>query len=281
MSKNRKKYSLIICAAVLILLLVGIILTGHGGEHGDIQALMKDAVLHEEGKISLFGLAEVNPSLISGFTVTALILVFAAIMRIFVIPRFTLVPGKLQLLLETAVGLFDGMAKEHSPHRNKFLGAYIFAAGTYIAIGTLFELFGFQAVTTAGHSIALPAPLADINGAIAMGCLSYCIIMSGGIASNGLKGVGLTLKDFSMPISMSFRLFGALLSGLLVTELVYHYLALSFVLPVIVGVLFTLLHALIQAYVLTTLTAMTYGEVSEVHEPKEKKKKTKAIKAKA
>ena len=50
---------------------------------------------------------------------------------------------------------------------------------------------------------------------------------------------------------MSFRIFGALLSGALVTELVYYYIHLSFVLPVVVGVLFTLLHALIQAYVLT------------------------------
>ena len=58
-------------------------------------------------------------------------------------------------------------------------------------------------------------------------------------------------------------LFGALLSGLLVTELVYYYVSLSFVLPVIVGVLFTLLHALIQAYVLTMLVSLYYGEVSE------------------
>ena len=62
---------------------------------------------------------------------------------------------------------------------------------------------------------------------------------------------------------MSFRLFGALLSGLLVTELVYYFVSLSFVLPVVVGVLFTLLHALIQTYVLTMLTALYYGEVSE------------------
>ncbi|MBE7017788.1 MAG: hypothetical protein E7420_06490 [Ruminococcaceae bacterium] len=275
MSKKTRIISLCLFVAVLILLLVGIILTGGEGEHGDIQLLMRDAVLHEEGKISLFGLTEVNPALISAFTVTAVLLVFAAAMRIFVIPRFKLIPGKLQMLLETAVGLFDGMAKSNSPHRNGFLGAYIFAAGAYIFIGTLFELFGFQAVTVAGHSIALPAPLSDINAAIAMGCLSYCIILSGGIAGNGLKGVGLTLKDFSLPISMSFRLFGALLSGLLVTELVYHYLALCFVLPVIVGVLFTLLHALIQAYVLTMLTALFYGEVSERHEPKTKKSKAK------
>ena len=62
---------------------------------------------------------------------------------------------------------------------------------------------------------------------------------------------------------MSFRLFGALMSGLLGTDLVYHYITLSFVLPVIVAVLFTLLHALIQTYVLTMLTSVFYGEVTE------------------
>mgnify|MGYP000281740970 CR=1 FL=1 len=60
---------------------------------------------------------------------------------------------------------------------------------------------------------------------------------------------------------------GTLLNGLLVTELVYYYVQLSYVLPVLVGVLFTLLHALIQAYVLTMLTALFYGEVSERPEP--------------
>ena len=134
-------------------------------------------------------------------------------------------------------------------------------------MGTLFELFGFQAVTTVGRSVTLPAPLSDVNGAIALGCLSYLVILSGGIAGNGVKGIGRTLKEFSLPISMSFRLFGALLSGLLVTELVYYYIQLSYVLPVLVGILFTLLHALIQAYVLTMLTALFYGEVSQGSEP--------------
>lgn len=154
------------------------------------------------------------------------------------------------MLLEEWVSFFDGLAKSNSPHRNGFLGAYIFAAGSYIFVSTLFELFGLQGITTSGASIALPAPLSDINAAIAMGCLSYLIILSGGIVGNGLEGIGSTLKDFSLPISMSFRLFGALLSGLLVTELVYYYIHLSFILPVIVGVMFTLLHALIQTYVL-------------------------------
>ena len=139
---------------------------------------------------------------------------------------------------------------------------YAFGAGVYIFVGTIFELFGFQALTTAGHSISLPAPLSDVNAAISLGVLSYFVIFAGGILGNGVKGIGLGLKKFSLPLSLSFRLFGALLSGLLVTELVYYYSSMSYVLPVVVGVLFTLLHALIQAYVLTLLTTMFYGELN-------------------
>lgn len=250
----------------LVFLVLSFIVKPPEAHHGSIKEVMKDAVLHETGQVSLFGIMDVNPAIISAFTVTGILLVFALIVRIFVIPRFTYVPGRFQLLLEKLVDFFDGLAKENSPHRHGFLSVFIFSAGVYIFVGTLFELFGFQAVTTEGVSIALPAPLSDINAAICMGCLSYLIIMSGGIAGNGVKGIGKTLKDFSLPISMSFRLFGALLSGLLVTELVYYYIGLSFVLPVIVGVMFTLLHALIQTYVLTLLTALFYGEVSERHE---------------
>ncbi|MGI6238328.1 MAG: F0F1 ATP synthase subunit A [Christensenellales bacterium] len=191
-----------------------------------------------------------------------MLLIFAALVRIFAVPKFKRIPGKFQLLLELMVGFFDGTAKANSPHRNRFLGAYIFGAGVYIFFGTIFELFGLQGITTEGISISLPAPLSDINAAIALGCMSYLVILLGGLFGNGLKGMGSALKDFSLPISMSFRLFGALLSGLLVTELVYYYIQLSFVLPIFVGIVFTLLHALIQTYVLIMLTALSYGEAS-------------------
>lgn len=271
-TKKNKIIAGIIFGALALAFLLSAILIGSDGKSETIQETMKNAVLHETDKVSLFGLP-VNPGLISAFIVTGVLLLFALVVRIFVIPKFKTIPGKFQLLLEQAVGMFDNMAKTNSPHRNGFLGAYIFAAGAYIFVGTLFELFGVQAVSVNGTSVALPAPLSDINGAIALGCLSYCVILSGGIVGNKMKGVGQTLKDFSLPVSMSFRLFGALLSGALVTELVYYFTALSFALPVVVGVLFTLLHALIQAYVLTMLTALFYGEVSHPSEKKKREKK--------
>ena len=274
MSKKKRAVFIVVWIALMAAFLISALLIGgSGGEKESIKDVMRDAVLHDSNRISLFGIKDVNPAFVSALTVTAVLLLFALVLRIFVSPRFKMVPGRFQMLIEQLVGFFDNLAKTNSPHRNGFLGAYVFAAGVYIFVGTLFELFGIQAVTTAGRSITLPAPLSDINAAIALGCLSYCIILSGGIAGNRLGGVGKTLKDFSLPISMSFRLFGALLSGLLVTELVYYYISLSFVLPVAVGVMFTLLHALIQTYVLTLLTALFYGEVSEPSVKKPKKVK--------
>ena len=269
--KQHKK-GLALWLAAILLLLAGALLTGSPGRTETVQEAMRDAVLHDVNQISLPGFKSVNPGMISALLVTAVLLLAAALIRIFVIPKFRYMPGKFQMLLEEAVGVFDGMARGSSPHRSGFVGTYIFGVGSFIFVGTLFELLGAQAVTTHGHAVTLPAPLSDVNAAIALGTLSYLVIVSGGIAGNGVKGIGKALKEFSLPISMSFRLFGALLSGLLVTELVYYYVSLSFVLPVVVGVLFTLLHALIQTYVLTMLTALYYGEVSEPdHKPKKAK----------
>ena len=276
MSKKQKIKAGIIFAVLFVVFLVGSIVAGmlktNTSEEG-IQTVMRDAVLHETFKVNLFGIIDVNPGLISAFIVTGIFLIFALIVRIFVIPKFKIVPGKFQMFLEQMVDLFSNMAKGNSPHAYRFIGAYIFVAGAYICVSTLFELFGIQVITTSGMSIALPAPLSDINGAVCMGCLTYLVIMAGGIIKNGIRGFGLTLKEFSLPISMSFRLFGALLSGALVTELVYHATVMSYGIPVLVGVLFTLLHALIQAYVLTTLASTYFGEVTEKKEKKPKKPK--------
>lgn len=276
--KNIRPY--VVMGVFLLLCLVGSILLGTRPKEESIQEVMKDAVLHETSKIAFLGM-EVNPAVISDFVITGIVLVFAACMRIFVIPKFRYTPGKLQVLLETWVGYFSDLAKQNSPHHPGFIGAYAFAAGSYIFLSTIFELLGLQAVTTHGISIALPAPLSDINGAIALGCLTYLVILLGGIILGGPKGAVNALKDFSLPISMSFRLFGALLSGLLVTELVYYSIRLSFILPVIVGVLFTLIHAVIQAYVLTMLATTFFGESTEPHPKKEKKSKQKAAQVEA
>lgn len=271
--KNRNTLFLAVWLTLIIILIVGIVVLWPPGEkHETIREVMKDGVLHEHNKMFFLGL-EVNPGVVSAYMVTVILLTIAVILRVFVIPKFQMVPGKFQSILEKLVEFFADMAKNNSPHKPGFVGAYIFTAGVYIFFSTLFELLGIQGITTKGMSIALPAPISDINAAIALGVMSYGVILIAGIYYNGFRGALGVLKDFSLPVSMSFRLFGALLSGLLVTELVYYYVGLSFVLPVVVGVLFTLLHAVIQTYVLATLVSIFYGEAVEPKPVKAKKKR--------
>ena len=262
MGTKEKTRFLIVWLVITLVFLVGSFVVPSPEKTETVKVMMRDAVLHEENRCSLFGLKDVSPAMISAMVVSGILLLAALLIRIFAIPRFKMVPGKFQSAIELLVSTFDNLAKTNSPRRNSFLGVYAFGAGVYIFVGTLFELFGVQVMTISGHSVSLPAPLSDVNAAISLGVLSYFVIFAGGILGNGVKGISLGLKKFSLPLSMSFRLFGALLSGLLVTELVYYYASLSYVLPVIVAVLFTLLHALIQSYVLTLLTTMFYGELN-------------------
>ena len=257
--------------AVITVLLLLCMIVPAAPHHEDINVAMRDAVLHDHNQISLFGWKDVNPALIAAMTVSGILLAAALLIRVFVIPKLSLVPGRFQLVLEEIVKLLDSLAgvSDSKSVKIPFIGAYVFAAGVYIFTGTLFELFGVQAVTTRGTSVTLPAPLSDVNAAICMGCLSYLVILFGGVVKRGGKGLTAALKEFSLPISMSFRLFGALLSGLLVTDLVYHYAALCYGIPVVVGVIFTLLHAVVQTYVLTMLVGMYYHEVTEEEEKPE------------
>ena len=72
MSKKQKRISLFIFAFVIAVLLIGVFLTGNSQDTGEsIQELMRNEVLHETNQISLFGLIDVNPGLISAFIVTA------------------------------------------------------------------------------------------------------------------------------------------------------------------------------------------------------------------
>ena len=73
---KQKKGKVRFCVAVALLLtalLASSLLTGSGGGQTEsIKTVMRDAVLHEENRIGLFGLLEVNPAVISDFVLTGL-----------------------------------------------------------------------------------------------------------------------------------------------------------------------------------------------------------------
>ena len=69
-----RKIILAVWIGAIVLLLVGSLLVPAAQKTESVQESMRDAVLHSENRISLFGLKNVNPGLISAMTVTALCL---------------------------------------------------------------------------------------------------------------------------------------------------------------------------------------------------------------
>lgn len=82
MDKKKRTRELIVFAVTVLALLAGCLLTPSGDESEPIQEVMRDAVLHEQNKVSLFGLIEVNPGLISAYIVTGILIVFALVCRL-------------------------------------------------------------------------------------------------------------------------------------------------------------------------------------------------------
>ena len=78
--KKKKIIVLVTGLIIIAALLVGIFLIPAKENGESINGTMRDEVLHETNKINLFGL-EVNPGLISAFTVTGVIFVFSLIVR--------------------------------------------------------------------------------------------------------------------------------------------------------------------------------------------------------
>ena len=221
-------------------------MSGLLGASGSLGELMREALLPENVNFLGFG---VNPSFYTSLIVSGVLILAAILIRVFVVPRFKDVPGTFQSLLESIVLMFDKMNEDNSSTR-AVMGAYVFTAAIYIFTGTMIELIGLRPV------------MGDINACLALSLFTYGLIVFFSIKSKGVKGAIGALKDVTVPVSMSFRLFGSIVSGLLVTELMYNFIYLSIGLPVIVGVLFTCFHAIIQAYVFAVLSSLFVGEAA-------------------
>ena len=70
-----------------------------------------------------------------------------------------------------------------------------------------------------------------------------------------------------VPVSMSFRLFGSILSGMITMEIIYaaleELIVVPLVFPAFFSIIFTLFHAFIQAYIFAVLTTTFVAEATE------------------
>ena len=242
----------------------------------EIDVFPKDIVLN------LFGHEiAVRETFLAALILIAVIIVFAVILRVFFINRFTTDPkkiGKVQMIFEYVMTMLDKFTTGALGRFGEKIAPFILAVGFYLIFSGVTELFGMR------------TPLSDLTTTLAFGLSTFVLINYYGIREKGIggrlksylppKAIMAPLKlirDIATPNSLSCRLFGNLVGGYIVMELLYDVLLglvrkyAAFVLPEVLaaavpGVLalyFTLFHVLIQFYIFSMLTMTFIREAVE------------------
>ncbi|MDE6313807.1 MAG: F0F1 ATP synthase subunit A [Lachnospiraceae bacterium] len=169
------------------------------------------------------------------------------------------VPQGLQNVAEIIVEMLDNMVKGSLGSNAGKFANYIGCIFIFILISNISGVFGLR------------PPTADYGVTLPLGLLSFCIIQFNNIKHNKLGAAKALLDpiplflpvniigEVAVPISLSLRLFGNVLSGTVMMALVYGLLPifLRFGIPSVLHVYFDLFAGAIQTYVFCMLT-MTY-----------------------
>ena len=225
------------------------------------------------------GIFVVNDSVFSGFIVVVALLLVALILRLTIIRKWKTTPTGGQMFLEWLVSFFDKSADEMTEDYGGLMGPYTLGAAAYICCGVLVELFGLR-----------PA-IADIGACVSLALCTFLFIHTLGFHKNKARRLLHFLNpinivtDLSVPVSMTFRLFGSILSGMVIMDMIYilvegiWYIGLPLILPAVLTPLFTLFHAFIQSYVFASLTLTFVQEAIETPPKKPKRRKDKKLSA--
>ncbi|MGF7057705.1 F0F1 ATP synthase subunit A [Brassicibacter mesophilus] len=165
-------------------------------------------------------------------------------------------PSGLLNVMEIFVEAIESLVKSTmGPNRLGF-APYIGTLAIYLAVANLFGLIGFT------------PPTSDYNVTLALAIMTFVLTQYYGLKTRGLGGY---IKGFfdpvpflaplniigelANPVSLSFRLFGNILSGVIIMGLIYQ--ALGFISPLVTPVFhayFDVFAGLIQTFIFIMLT---------------------------
>lgn len=171
-------------------------------------------------------------------------------------------PGKVQLALEAGIGWAQDFFEGIIGKENKRYIPYLITVLLYLGVSNTIALFGFK------------PPTKDLNVTAGLAIMSMCLIEYSGIRKNGVKH---WVKHFAQPVpvvapimilevvirplSLCMRLFGNMLAGFVVMELLKAFVPL--LVPIPVSFYFDIFDGLLQAYVFVFLTALFMNEEME------------------
>jgi F-type H+-transporting ATPase subunit a len=215
-------------------------------------------------RVEVFGLS-LSTTVIITWCIMAVLIIIALIIRITLIPHLKDEPKGAQNVLELMIESILKYTKSTAHGVGEFLASYLFTVAIFLIGCACTEMFGFR------------TPASDITLTGALAILTFFIINIYGIKSKGVIGRIKSLAeptpvvfpiriitDMAVPVSLACRLFGNMLGGLVVMDLLYSALGGYAVgIPSVAGLYFNVFHPLIQAFIFVTLTLTFINEATE------------------
>ena len=213
------------------------------------------------GSFEFFGITVfITETMRSTWIIMAVLIAFAIFTRI-KLKNFQERPKGFQNFIELVVEIFNGFVTNTAGKKLSFLSSWFFAVFLFIALSNISGLF-FLRPPTADWAATFPIafvtflliqglslkfqPKAHIKGLFEPMFLFFPINVMGELAK---------------PISLSFRLFGNVLGGVILVGMIYGMapLILQIIFPIVLHGYFDLAIGLLQAYVFVVLSLAFIG----------------------
>ena len=267
--KKKRKFKTLCFSGMLISIwfALGVFITWFSGKHSAMH--IEFSMFSDRTSIELFGL-KLGETTIFTMIIVLIVTMLCLIFRLFVFPKFKDSPKGFQNVIELCVETVEKFCIDATGKKaGKSLAPYMFAIGIYLIISASFELFGLR------------APTSDLVVTFSMGLITFVLLNFFGFKKLGIGGrfkamggpmiamrpVMIPLKiisDIAIPISLACRLFGNMLGGMIVMELLKGALGgYAAGIPGIAGLYFNLFRPLIQAYIFITLSLTFIDEAME------------------
>ena len=216
-------------------------------------------------RVTLFGFFFAKTTVLM-WAIIAIVFVFALIFRFLLFPKFDKdSPKGFQNVMEITVEAVENFTKGVVGDYSDKLAPYMYSLAVFMVFSAISELFGYR------------PPTSDIVVTFAMGLITFVLINYYGIKKKGLGGriKGLAkptpvifpmkiLSDVAVPVSLACRLFGNMIGGMIVMDLLKSVLGGYAVgIPAVAGLYFNVFHPLIQTYIFIILSLTFINEAIE------------------
>ena len=220
------------------------------------EALVDELGTHTVFTIPIFGGIPVGESVVVTWIVMAVLMAAALLLTRKLSVRS---PGKVQILLESAVQFLNGFVKGNIGRHWRPFAPYLGTVALYIGLANIIGIFG------------LTPPTKDINVTAALALMSMVLIYGAQFRYNGLAGglkkfaepmpllLPINLMEIAIrPLALCMRLFGNVLGAFIIMEMLKFIVPV--ILPAVFSIYFDLFDGLIQTVVFVFLTTLFTGE---------------------